>query len=355
MTEMTAHPADERLADLAADVLAPHDAGPVRAHVDRCATCTGVVRALSDVGDALQALPEPPLPVGLHDRVLEAVHHAGDPLVGAGHGTTPRRDVVAVPPLSPAAGESGMGDVASTNADPGIRRQGAVRARRVRTSRDWRRWSPLLGAAAALLLLAVIGLGQLTEAGVRTTAGPPPAPEAGPRAAPQDDPQREPEGDPANVPDGTSEATAREDVPPETVPGEAPEAGAEQERTDGKPSGPAPLGGLPVFAADPGPVSPNTVLQSIERRSELTQAYETALNAGAVRNEGTGADPSLASCPGVAESGGTPAFFLTSEGAEPTTTLVVVLPGGDVLLFDATSDGCVGRPDAGGGAAPGSN
>lgn len=361
MTEMSTHPSDELLADLAVDVLAPHDAEPVRAHVDRCATCTGVVRALSDVGEVLQALPEPPLPVGLHDRVLEAVRHAGgvtavDVTAGVEQEPAPRGDVVAVPSPSAAGGEDGAGDGSSRQAGPGVRRPGVVRTRRSRTGRARFRWGALLGAAAALLLLAVVGLGQVTDPSVQTTAGPPPAPDAGAGSAPQDGSQRESEATSDEVPDETSEVASGGEVQPEseTVPDEAPGVESGREHGDGHPSGAAPLGDLPVFAADPGPVSPDTVLQSIRRRPELTRAYETALDAGATRSEGAGVSPSLTSCPGVDGSGGIPAFFLTSDGPTPTT-LVVVLPGGDVLLLDVAPDDCVGEPGTGDGVAPGSD
>ncbi len=70
------HPDDETLAALDADALEPAAAAQVRDHVDGCAPCRATLADLQDVRARLGALPAPPLPAGVADRIDTALRTA---------------------------------------------------------------------------------------------------------------------------------------------------------------------------------------------------------------------------------------------------------------------------------------
>lgn len=61
------------LADLSAHLLGPVAERSARAHIDRCAECTSVLRALEKTGNELRWLPPIPMPAAVVDRIDAAL------------------------------------------------------------------------------------------------------------------------------------------------------------------------------------------------------------------------------------------------------------------------------------------
>lgn len=175
MTAPARHPDPEQLAAFAAGEPEVLDPLIIQAHLDVCSVCAADVRALDELDAELAALAEPELPAGLAQRLTTAV----------------RAENAAHPPAAPpAAAAVGQADHSQT----GGPRTGTGQGRADRDSdglaapvtplrpRSTRR--PNLGrllwvAAAALVLLAVVFVGQLeglSPSANDSRAGPEPPP-----------------------------------------------------------------------------------------------------------------------------------------------------------------------------------
>jgi hypothetical protein len=192
------HPDQEQLAAYQAGDVDRRERLDVEAHLAGCPSCAELVASVGRARGSLDVLEEPDLPAGLHDRVAAAVEaevaaasEAGAGAAGAEPGVgrigsrqragsrngsrsersgTWRRSGSRQPGSGqpglrqpPGAGRSGQPSESEPSgaADP---------ERRVLRPAPWYRRPVAWGAAAALLLAALV-VPFLTQSGVRTTAG----------------------------------------------------------------------------------------------------------------------------------------------------------------------------------------
>ncbi|OYO02428.1 hypothetical protein [Enemella evansiae] len=69
----TGHVSIEELSDAAEQLLTAEDAARVTDHVQACAQCGELARALADACDALRSEPAPPMPDAVFDRLSAVV------------------------------------------------------------------------------------------------------------------------------------------------------------------------------------------------------------------------------------------------------------------------------------------
>lgn len=195
MTAPARHPDPEQLAAFAAGEPEVLDPLIIQAHLDVCSVCAADVQALHALDSELAALAEPALPAGLAERLAAAVraenaaHPPTAPPVAAAFGQVddPERG------QRPAgAGQGGDDRHGSSQAAP-------VTPLRPRSARQHNVRRLMWVAAAALVLLAVVFVGQLE--GLDTTAndsraGPePPPPTQASNGAPASGEPTTPQGD----------------------------------------------------------------------------------------------------------------------------------------------------------------
>jgi Putative zinc-finger len=157
------HPDAEQLAAFQAGDGDRRQRAAVEAHVAGCPACAEVVASVDQARSQLALLEEPELPAGLHDRLAAAVDaEAATGRVEDGARSRFRR------PLSPAASGPGRPG-AEGNGEPAAGRVGAG-GRRGRPT-PWYRRPVAWGAAAALLLAALVAVPLLDQSREMTTAG----------------------------------------------------------------------------------------------------------------------------------------------------------------------------------------
>jgi hypothetical protein len=320
-----AHPSPEDLAALSAGDPDGLDLAATRSHLATCPTCQAELSALESVQRSLATLDEPPLPAGLHDRLIAAVQ-AEQATLAATDAPTPLRAVAeqgaldagalsgaraagsdgdqASPPGRAAAEQTqepaGAGsDRVAAGADAGSPERsshpldlGARRAARRR--RAWLA-QPARWAVAAALLLAVVVVGRalLDEAPTQLAGG------------------------------GAEKSTAA-----------APERQAQ-----------AQPGEVPLFEA-PGAVDLAEVRKAVATRPEVRAALDRAASArdtqfradsgtsgeaapgaadagGNATKSSTGLQPCLAAVP----AGARPAFFMEGTYKGRPATILVTLEG----------------------------
>jgi hypothetical protein len=156
------HPDSEQLAAFQAGDGDRRQRAEVEAHLAGCPACAGAVASVDRARDQLALLQEPDLPAGLHDRLAAAVDaEVAAGVVADGARSRFRR------PFVPAA--SGPGRTGSDgNGEPAAGRVGAGR-RRGRPA-PWYRRPVAWGAAAALLLAALVAVPLLDQSSDPTTA-----------------------------------------------------------------------------------------------------------------------------------------------------------------------------------------
>ncbi|MCZ7432531.1 zf-HC2 domain-containing protein [Streptomyces sp. WMMC1477] len=151
------HPETEEIADLAEELLAPHDAERLRAHLAECGPCRDIRAALDEVHGALGTLTDPgPMPGEVADRIdaalaAEAAQRSTPP--GPSVTTPPGPRAVSRETRRPSAGAGGT--------------TGPGRAPRPGARRRSRRHTVLLGAAG----IAAVAIGGLFAAGMLTDRG----------------------------------------------------------------------------------------------------------------------------------------------------------------------------------------
>ena len=156
---MADHPDSEQLAAFQAGDGDRRQRAEVEAHLAGCPSCAEVVASVDQARAQLALLEEPDLPAGLHDRLAAAVDaEAAASGVADGARSRFRR-----PALVP--GRSGP----EGNEEPPAGRVGAGQ-RRGRPA-PWYRRPVAWGAAAALLLAALVAVPVLDQSGDVTTAG----------------------------------------------------------------------------------------------------------------------------------------------------------------------------------------
>jgi Putative zinc-finger len=153
------HPDSEQLAAFQAGDGDRRQRAEVEAHLAGCPSCAEVVASVDQARAQLALLEEPDLPVGLHDRLAAAVD-AEAAASGVADGTRSRFRRPALVP-----GRSGP----EGNGEPPACRVGAGQ-RRGRPA-PWYRRPIAWGAAAALLLAALVAVPLLDQSSDVTTAG----------------------------------------------------------------------------------------------------------------------------------------------------------------------------------------
>jgi hypothetical protein len=153
------HPDSEQLAAFQAGDGDRRQRAEVEAHLAGCPSCAEVVASVDQARAQLALLEEPDLPVGLHDRLAAAVD-AEAAASGVADGARSRFRRPAVVP-----GRSGP----EGNGEPPAGRVGAGQ-RRGRPA-PWYRRPVAWGAAAALLLAALVAVPLLDQSSDVTTAG----------------------------------------------------------------------------------------------------------------------------------------------------------------------------------------
>ena len=156
---MPDHPDSEQLAAFQAGDGDRRQRAEVEAHLAGCPACAGVVASVDQARDQLALLEEPDLPAGLHDR-LAAAMDAEAAASGVADGARSRFRRPALVP-----GRSGT----ERNGEPPAGGVGAGQ-RRGRPA-PWYRRPVAWGAAAALLLAALVAVPLLDQSGDTTTAG----------------------------------------------------------------------------------------------------------------------------------------------------------------------------------------
>jgi hypothetical protein len=157
------HPDAEQLAAFQAGDGDRRQRAEVEAHLAGCPACAEVVASVDQARSQLALLQEPELPAGLHDRLAAAVDaEAATGRVEYGARSRFRR------PFSPAAsgpgrpGAEGNGEPAAGRVGPGGRRGRPA---------PWYRRPVAWGAAAALLLAALVAVPLLDQSSEMSTAG----------------------------------------------------------------------------------------------------------------------------------------------------------------------------------------
>ena len=156
---MPDHPDSEQLAAFQAGDGDRRQRAEVEAHLAGCPACAGVVASVDQARAQLALLEEPDLPAGLHDR-LAAAMDAEAAASGVADGARSRFRRPALVP-----GRSGT----ERNGEPPAGGVGAGQ-RRGRPA-PWYRRPVAWGAAAALLLAALVAVPLLDQSGDTTTAG----------------------------------------------------------------------------------------------------------------------------------------------------------------------------------------
>jgi hypothetical protein len=160
---LTDHPDQEQLAAFQAGDVDRRQRAEVEAHLAGCPSCAEVVASVERARGRLALLEEPDLPPGLHDRLAAAVEAEA------------RRSVAIRPPSRlRLAGRAAMdGDAGPAGA--GRRREGSAEQRGRRGDRreravPWYRRPVAWGAAAALLLAALVAVPLLDRSTELSTA-----------------------------------------------------------------------------------------------------------------------------------------------------------------------------------------
>jgi hypothetical protein len=168
------HPDPEQLAAFQAGDGDRRQRAEVEAHLAGCPACAGAVASVDRARDQLALLQEPDLPAGLHDRLAAAVDAGVAAGVAADGGRSRFRR-----PFTPAAsgpgrpGSDGKGEPGAGRVGAGRVGAGRVGAGRVGAGRPapWYRRPAAWGAAAALLLAALVAVPLLDQSSDTPTAG----------------------------------------------------------------------------------------------------------------------------------------------------------------------------------------
>jgi Putative zinc-finger len=153
------HPDAEQLAAFQASDGDRRQRAEVEAHLAGCPACAEAVAAIDQARAQLALLEEPDLPAGLHDRLAAAVAAEA----AAGEVADGARSRLRRPALVPGrSGPEGNGEPPAGRVDAGQRRGRPA---------PWYRRPVAWGAAAALLLAALVAVPLLDQSGDMTTAG----------------------------------------------------------------------------------------------------------------------------------------------------------------------------------------
>ena len=148
------HPDHEQLAAFQAGDVDRRERTDVEAHLAGCPSCAELVASVGRARGRLALLEEPELPPGLHDRLAAAVSAEAE---------------VAADPGSRVAGRTGSRQRETV---PEPRREGATPKAQILRPAPWYRRPATWGAAAALLLAAlVVPFLNQTSGDLDTTAG----------------------------------------------------------------------------------------------------------------------------------------------------------------------------------------
>ena len=158
---MPDHPDQEQLAAYQAGDVDRRERLDVEAHLAGCPSCAELVASVEQARGSLALLEEPDLPPGLHDRIAAAVE-AEAAAAAAGAGTAG---------AEPAVGRLGSRQHRAGSRNGSRRSGGAAREPRVPRPVPWYRRPAAWGAAAALILAALVVPFLTQSGGVRTTAG----------------------------------------------------------------------------------------------------------------------------------------------------------------------------------------
>jgi len=152
----TEHPDHEQLAAFQAGDGDRRQRADVEAHLAGCPACAEVVASVEKARDRLAVLEEPDLPLGLHDRLAAAVAAEA-----AGSAAT----------RSPSRLRRPVGRAAADGAPVRAGVPGPAGVERWRERTPWYRRPVAWGAAAALLLAALVAVPLLDRSTELTTAG----------------------------------------------------------------------------------------------------------------------------------------------------------------------------------------
>jgi predicted anti-sigma-YlaC factor YlaD len=283
-----AHPAPEQLAAYLAGEAGDLDRAGIAGHLAGCPACSAETEAIEAVTGELAGLEEPDLPPGFHDRLMAAVQaELDDPQ-----------------PVHDDAQDADAPPVPVTSLDAARRRRRGLAGRPLT-------WG---AAAAAALLIAVVGVTQLRDQAVNQDGG------------------------------ATAAAPA-----PETAAGT-----------------PLAKGAIPVFRLS-GELDLAQLRSAVSTRPELQAAYQLAAGTAAgdrelssqssqaARSDSAGAQapPGLDKCLAAAGPGASPAFFVegTYQG-KPATMLVTVEAQGRLGLYVFGRDDCTALLSSDSGAPP---
>jgi hypothetical protein len=358
------HPDSEQLAAFQAGDGDRRQRAEVEAHLAGCPACAEVVASVDQARAQLALLEEPDLPAGLHDRLAAAVDAEAAASVADGARSRFRR------PFSPAAGgrpalrhgRAGSDEAGDrpalvpgraggdANGEPPAGRVGAGQ-RRDRPA-PWYRRPVAWGAAAALLLAALVAVPLLDQSTDTTTAGG----AGGAQAAREADSGATGAVPLLRIPGEVSAATVRSRLATDRQakaaldsanalrgPGGAGEAAAPQSQSPASPAAPS----------QSPTTSPGAASQSRTTPAAPSEDLSNSAGRSSARSPAT-APAALAPCPTAAAADAdpatlplTPAFYVegTYQG-RPATILVTTSGGqpGRVDLWAFPRDDCSSPP-----------